>query len=629
MQLRKVGSAFLVTLLTSTAVPLMVNLSVISVPVKVLAETKDSRKQEADRLLEQGNKQYRTSQFKAALSSFEQALKIYQSIGDRNGEGNSLNNLGNIYYLVGDYKKAINYHQQSLSIARAIGNRNGEGKSLNNLGLAYLDSGQPKQAEKHLRDAIQVLESQRSLLGNNHNLKVSFFDTQTKTYRLLQQTLIAQKQNHKALEIAERGRARAFTELIIEKQQLASSVPPSIQQIRSVAKQQNATIVYYSIASNDLYIWVVKPTGKIAFEKVNLKDKRLGDFAEDARVAAATIGEGYSPQPSLANDVINGLVRKTRSAVSKTGDTPSNSSSTDKVRRLGCRGNVCLQQMYNLLIQPIADKLPTNPEERVIFVPHQSLFLVPFAALQDKKDKKFLIEKHTISIAPSIQVLQLTRDKKLALKSQLSNSNNSMMVVGNPTMPKVSLTIGAEPEQLDPLPGAETEAKKIAEIYNTQALTGKQATKAVVTKKMTQAKYIHLATHGILDNLGEPGMPGTIALAPGGKDNGLLSANEVLKMELKADLVVLSACDTARGMITGDGVIGLPRAFISAGTPSIVVSLWQVSDKSTAFFMPEFYRQLKKHNNKAKALRQAMLETMKKYPNTSDWSAFLLIGEAD
>ncbi|KYC43761.1 hypothetical protein WA1_00935 [Scytonema hofmannii PCC 7110] len=166
-------------------------------------------------------------------------------------------------------------------------------------------------------------------------------------------------------------------------------------------------------------------------------------------------------------------------------------------------------------------------------------------------------------------------------------------------------------------------------MFQTQPITGDRATKAVVTKQMAQANYIHLATHGLLENLGEPGIPGAVALAPDGQDDGLLSADEVLKMKLSAELVVLSACDTGRGRITGDGVIGLPRAFISAGTPSIVVSLWRVSDESTAFFMPEFYRQLKLHKDNAIALRQAMLTTMKKYPHPSDWSAFLLIGEAD
>ena len=792
MRLRKIGSALLIALLTSTVAPLMVNLPVISRSTQVLAETKDSRKQEADRLIGQGNKQLNTSQFKAALSSYQQALKIYQSIGDRKGEGhafgglgnayhslgdykqaiqyhqqslkikraigdrqgeanslgnlglayyeqgdykqaiqyhqqhlkiaraighrqgeanslgnlglayyeqgdykqaiqyhqqhlkiaraighrqgeanslgnlglayysqgdykqaiqyhqqsleikraigdrqgeaNSLGNLGLAYYEQGDYKQAIQYHQQHLKIARAIGHRQGEGASLNNLGNTYLKWGQPKQAEKYLRDAIQVSESQRSLLGNNHAFKVSFFDTQASTYRLLQQALIAQNQNENALEIAESGRARAFTELIIEKQPSSSSPPPNIEQIRLAAKQQNATIVYYSIASDDLYIWVIKPNGKISFHQTDLKDKNLGNLTEDSRTAAATLAEGGSPQGSVANDAISSLVEQTRSSLSKIDNT-SATSSPDKPRALGCRGNVCLQQTYDLLIQPIASQLPNNPQERVIFVPHESLFLVPFAALQNKQDKKFLIEKHTISIAPSIHVLQLTDEKKRQLNSQPSRKDKSMVVVGNPTMPKIVLNPGADAEQLDPLPGADKEAGEIAEIFNTKAITGDGATKAAVTQQMAEANYIHLATHGLLEDLDNKAkIPGTIALAPAAKDDddGLLSANEVLKMKLQSDLVVLSACETGRGRITGDGVIGLPRAFISAGTPSIVVSLWRVSDESTAFMMPEFYRQLKKHNNdKAVALREAMLETMKKYPNPRDWSAFLLIGEND
>jgi CHAT domain-containing protein len=158
---------------------------------------------------------------------------------------------------------------------------------------------------------------------------------------------------------------------------------------------------------------------------------------------------------------------------------------------------------------------------------------------------------------------------------------------------------------------------------------GKQATKAAVQQQITGARIIHLATHGLLDNIDEPGIPGVVALAPDGKDDGLLSANEVSKLKLNAELVVLSACDTGWGRITGDGVIGLPRAFITAGTPSIIASLWRVPDESTAFLMPEFYRQLEKNRDKARALRQAMLETKKKYPNPSDWAAFIFIGEAE
>ncbi|MBP5973436.1 CHAT domain-containing protein [Brasilonema sp. CT11] len=572
-----------------------------------------------------GNAYYSLGDYKVAIQYHQQSLAITRTIGDKESEGKSLGNLGLAYRSLGDYKQAIQYQQQSLVIARAIGDKQGEGNSLNNLGYALLDSNNPKAAETNLRKAIAVWEFMRASLGDNDAFKVSIFETQAMSYRLLQQALIAQNQTTQALEIAERGRARAFAELLASRQQSNSSAPPNIERIQQIAKQQNATLVEYSIAWNDLYIWVIKPTGEITFHKVDIKNTKLGNVAEDTRAAAATLAEGRG----VANNAITNLVRQTRSTLKTTTDNTSSpettADTTETVRSLGCRGNSCLKQMYQLLIQPIAQELPTNSDSRVIFIPHESLFLVPFAALQDENDK-FLIEKHTILIAPSVQVLELTHQKRLKL--QQAAQKNSVLIVGNPTMPKVALN-GEPAKQLDPLPGTETEANIIAKLLNTQPLTGKGATKAAVEQQMVRARIIHLATHGLLDNIDEPGIPGVVALAPSGNDDGLLSANDVLKLKLNAELVVLSACDTGWGRITGDGVIGLPRAFITAGTPSIVASLWRVPDESTAFLMPEFYRQLEKNHDKAHALRQAMLETRKKYPNPSDWAAFIFIGEAE
>jgi CHAT domain-containing protein len=196
-------------------------------------------------------------------------------------------------------------------------------------------------------------------------------------------------------------------------------------------------------------------------------------------------------------------------------------------------------------------------------------------------------------------------------------------------MPKVSLIAGNPPEQLEPLPDSEQEAKTIAALLNTEALIGDRASKTTVMQQMSSARLIHLATHGLIDDLKGLGVPGAIALAPSGKDNGLLTADEILEMRLNAELVVLSACNTGRGRITGDGVIGLSRSFITAGVPSLLVSLWAVPDASTAFLMTEFYQNLQKSPDKAQALRQAMLTTMKRYPNPRDWAAFTLIGEAE
>jgi len=199
--------------------------------------------------------------------------------------------------------------------------------------------------------------------------------------------------------------------------------------------------------------------------------------------------------------------------------------------------------------------------------------------------------------------------------------------LGNPTMPSVSSYGGESKQQLSPLPGAEAEAIAIAPLLNTQAITGAQGTKAEIVQKMLQASIIHLATHGLLDDV--RGLGSAIALAPSGKDDGLLTAEEIFDLKLQANLVVLSACNTGEGRITGDGVIGLSRALISAGVPSVIVSLWAVPDAPTSELMQSFYQNLQNNPDKAQALRQAMLTTMKTHPGPRNWAAFTLIGEAE
>ena len=109
----------------------------------------------------------------------------------------------------------------------------------------------------------------------------------------------------------------------------------------------------------------------------------------------------------------------------------------------------------------------------------------------------------------------------------------------------------------------------------------------------------------------------------------MLSAEEILDLKLNAELVVLSACNTGRGEITGDGVIGLSRSLIIAGVPSVIVSLWSVPDAPTASLMSEFYRNQERQLDKAQSLRQAMLITMRQHPNPINWAAFTLIGQAE
>ncbi len=561
-----------------------------------------------------GGVYHNLGQYPQALKFYQQALAIAQAISDKVGEGTRLNNIGGIYHNLGQYPQALESYQQALAIVQAIGNKEIEGTMLSSIGVVYNTQGNYSQAETTLFAAIEVLESLRSR-DLKDDQKISIFGLQAASYRFLQQALVAQNKFDKALEIAERSRGRALVELIDSKlsQNLSNQPnikPPTLQEIQQIAQKQNATLVQYSIIDeplkvqgkeewlqSKLYIWVIKPTGDIVFKQVDLKkslNKSLQDLVTTSR---------------------DDIGVRSRSIFEVTPTNPQPQNSTEK-----------LKQLHQILITPIADLLPKDPNERVIFIPQQSLFLVPFPALQDEQGK-YLIEKHTILTAPAIQVLDLTRKQK----HNTPKSTGDVLIVGNPTMPKIQ--IGELVANLDPLPGAEREAIQIAQFFNTEALTGSKAIKATVMQKMQQARIIHLATHGLLQDFKGFGVPGAIALAPSGKADdaidGLLTAGEIFDMKLQADLVVLSACNTGGGTITGDGVVGLSRSLISAGVPSVLVSLWAVNDNSTAFLMTEFYRNLQQNPDKAVALRQAMLTTMKQYPNPKQWAAFTLIGEAN
>lgn len=555
-----------------------------------------------------------------SLGDYNKAIQYYKEVAELI-PSEALGGLGNIYLALGDTAKAIDFHQQSLAKAQQNEDKEAEGNALNNLANTLRQAGKLPEAEKHLRDAIAIWENLRIQLDDAN--KISIFEKQTRTYRLLQEVLIAQNKITEALEISERGRARAFIDLLNKRlspnQTEQSKLPAvNIEQIKQIAKNENATLVQYSIITDEfkvdgklqtqeseLYIWVIKPTGEVSFHSSDLK-----------------------PLWQKENTTLAKLVTTSRQSIGVRGRGAVYVSAKPDATKAKQR----LQRSHELLIKPIADILPSNPNDRVIFIPQGELFLVPFPALQYDQDK-YLIEKHTILTAPSIQVLDFTSKQQ----RRVEKLNAKSLIVGNPTMPKVELEPGKPPEQLIALPWAEKEAKDIAEILKTQALTGNQATKTAILQKMPEAGIIHFATHGLLDD--NRGLGSAIALAPdppsspltkGGKEegDGLLTAEEILNLKLNADLVVLSACDTGRGRITGDGVIGLSRSLISAGVPSVIVSLWAVDDNSTSFLMTEFYNNLQQKLDKATALRKAMLTTMQKYPQPKNWAAFTLIGES-
>ena len=175
------------------------------------------------------------------------------------------------------------------------------------------------------------------------------------------------------------------------------------------------------------------------------------------------------------------------------------------------------------------------------------------------------------------------------------------------------------------LPGTTYEVEQISSLFdNKQVKFEQESSETFMKNNASGFNFIHLATHGLMDY--QQPMYSYLLFNPTSEDDGLLTVNEVFGLDLNASLVTLSACQTGLGDISkGDEVVGLSRAFLYAGSPSVIVSLWSVADQPTAILMTEFYKFLENHTTQ-EALRLAQLEVMKQYPAPFHWAPFQLIG---
>ncbi|MBS9393982.1 MAG: CHAT domain-containing protein [Dolichospermum sp. LBC05a] len=543
-------------------------------------------------LINLGNIYCIVENYQLAKDFYNEAINIRKENLSPREEGYLFSGLSHACYYLKEYEQAFDYCQKQLDIAKQIGEVILEVCASINLGSWYYKNNQLLESENILKEAICLHELLRN--GLNYNDQVMLFDTQVDVYFLLQEVLVKQNKYSEALEIAERGRARAFIELLYKR---FVTIPtkfdnqlPSLEKIKRISLDYNATIVEYSIIySYALYIWIIKPSGEIIFRNID-----LNPLLED--------GTSLREIAKEANQEID------------------NSSWTD--------ARYYVKKLYEYLILPIQDVLPTDPESQVIFIPQHELYLIPFPALQDSTGK-FLIEQHTISIAPSIQSLEFTQNQKQRIRSKVWEDKDSYidaLVVGNPTMPIIPFS--KPPKQLGSLPHSQEEAEEIAALFKTEAIIGNRATKLHIIELLPKAKLIHLATHGECSLTDQSGIPGAIALAPSDKDSGFLTSGEILELELNAELVVLSGCNTGLGAIRNDGIVSLSYCLFFAGIPSVIGSLWEVNDNPTKLLMIDFYQNLQNKMNKAQALRQAMLTLIEQYRNCPKmWAAFTLIGE--
>jgi len=269
-----------------------------------------------------------------------------------------------------------------------------------------------------------------------------------------------------------------------------------------------------------------------------------------------------------------------------------------------------MQQMARTLFDELVRPgLGDRKARELLIVPHDALHYMPFQALMPVPGR-YLIQEAPIYYYSSASLMQFTRAKVQAEAS-------SALAMGNPDLQDPTLNLRY----------AEREARTVADLFpDSVLLTRREATKGQSREESPRHRVLHFAAHAELDEADPLGS--ALRLAPSSADDGRLEVQEIFGLNLNASLVVLSACNTALGKLTrGDELTGLTRAFIYAGTASIITTLWRVSDRASYELMQEFYRQLKAGAAKAEALRQAQLAMLKMRPHPYYWAAYQLTGE--
>jgi CHAT domain-containing protein len=282
-----------------------------------------------------------------------------------------------------------------------------------------------------------------------------------------------------------------------------------------------------------------------------------------------------------------------------------------------------LSALYRDLVEPVAAALPRAGEHLVV-EPHDALWLVPFAALR-RPDGSWLGDRWPLLYAPSEEVLEEVRRRPRDRSRR--RDQFSALVVGNPLAAPITTGVRGLRFKFDPLPGATDEARTIHSLFHKSAsrlLTSTAADLGAVLADIEGQDVVHLATHGIA--LPDEPLDSFVVLAPSRRCGDLLTARQVTLLSLRADLVVLSACQTGLGRATADGMVGLARSFLAAGARTVVVSLWNVSDRATAELMKAYYREYLRGADKASALQKAVKALRPTFPDPQQWAPFVVFG---
>lgn len=480
-----------------------------------------------------------------------------------------------------------------------------------------------ENALEYYQRSVDQIEKTRATVTNVRH-RILYFETKNELYESTIKLLVLLKQHEKALLYAERSKARSFLDLVGNKfiasnnnnaNNIINKINNNEYEIKNIManidqddemKQESIRKIsikgkeikelssqlsdnYPEIASNIAVVSI--PLGKI--QRIIDKNTKLIEYY---------VGKNTTYVWTIGKSSINFCELDVKEAELEELVQKVTDGMHDRTKKRYTEKN---EKLYNLLFKPVEKYI--SHSDRICIIGHSYIHNLPFQALHSKGT--YLLEKYRIFYAPSaatyyfIKLYQ--RPKKLKI-----------LAIGNPNSALNQMN----------LPYAEVEVKNIKKLYpESTVFIGNEANKTNLLNSIGNSGIIHFATHALFNSY-EP-MKSGLCLSSKEQKVELLTAEEINTLNLDAYLVVLSACDTAKGKITkSDELLSLTRSFMISGSSSVISTLWKVDDEATTFLITKFYEELKA-NEKIEALRVAQIETMKKYKSPYYWGAFILAGD--
>ncbi|KIC74331.1 hypothetical protein DB44_AL00250 [Candidatus Protochlamydia amoebophila] len=531
---------------------------------------------------------------------------------------------------MGNKEEAVQNIKEFICLSQETKDRRSEAIGYFNLGIVYRKSD-ARLAEENYQKSIAVYALLHQELKNHSQWQITFFEEQALPLLNLESLFLDLGKTKKALQLTDFRRSRALVSALTEKFQFqkGDSLPSSeltAQEMQTLAQKLNTCLIVYSFASeskDSITVWVVPPQGEIICQQLPLGI--LKEEVEEAPYIFKTFPPIVVPTVAKRKDFIP--PKKTRSLTTHSllenltrGKSGDQSNPTD-LQTFKERLALC----YETLIAPLEVYLPKDPQQVVTIIPDGFLTQIPFAAFLDKEGKYF-IEKHPISIAPSMGILKLLDE----IPKEFSENS---LVIGNPTTPYPK----------DKLSFAEKEAQTIVspllKTFPEKLLLQEKATVQSVLEGMRNARWIHLACHGSTGTKSEEKLDphsvfeGLFKLAPDEEHiQGYLHAQEIAALTLRTELVFMSTCFSGRGKLHGEGSVGPVWSFLAAGALSTVATYCELRDSNLTLQMVDtFYRHLLgiglEKLNKAQALQKAMVMAIEqKRDKPHLWGAFFLSG---